>query len=596
MFDETRPAPGGPPSRGLSRRQLLRRSLIVAGAGLVAVACGPASTPGGPAATSGGPAATEPKPGAQPTAAPPVIQPTTAAAKPTTAPAAAANAPVRGGVLTWAQWDKNDALEPAAASGASALEVIGAALDTVVAIDSDQQVYPALATKWAIEDNARRYTFTIRDDIKFHDGTPLDAAAVKRSWDRILDPAMKAAGTAVLLGPVEGIDAPDPRTVVVRLTEPYPLLLLQLWRPYFGILSPKMLDTLQPGEPLKVLVGSGPFKWGGRSADGVVTLDANPDYAWGPENLQNRKAPYLQSIKFRTVVEPGTRVATLESGESLLIDEVAEPDYARLKADKRFQFLEAPRRGLGVGFFVNVHQPPTDELAVRQALNWAVDRKGIVDKLFFGVHKVVSGPLSEGIWGRVDELDKLLGYDPARAQQILEAAGWKQGAGGIRERDGQKLALNLVSFRSPWHEMADPVQAQLRAVGIDAQVQKMERGAYLDFVRAFKHNLCSSAGTDIDLDQLRLRYHSSNRPAANFSNLDDPQLDALLERGSQQAVGSAERLQTYDQVQRRLMDLLPFLSVMSQVRVQGMHTKVHGLKMGPDGLNAFALTDVWIDG
>src|SRR5207248_8931329 len=165
------------------------------------------------------------------------------------------------------------------------------------------------------------------------------------------------------------------------------------------------------GEPIKTLVGSGPFKWVGRAADGVVTVEANPDYAWGPENVQNRKAPYLQSIKFRSVPDAGTRVATLESGESLLIDEVAEPDYARLKADKRFGFVEAPRRGLGVGFFVNVHQPPTDELAVRQALQWAVDRKGIVDKLFFGVHKVASGPLSEGVWGRDDKFERVFGYD-----------------------------------------------------------------------------------------------------------------------------------------------------------------------------------------
>ena len=234
--------------------------------------------------------------------------------------------------------------------------------------------------------------------------------------------------------------------------------------------------------------------------------------------------------------------------------------------------------------------------AVRQALQWAVDRKGIVDKLFFGVHKVASGPLSEGVWGRDDKFERVFSYDPNKSQQILEEAGWKSsGAGAIREKNGTKLSMSLVSFRSPWHEMADPVQSQLRAVGIDAQVQKMERGAYLDFVRAYKHNLCSSAGTDIDLDALRLRYHSSNRPSANFANSDDPQLDALLVKGSQQQIGSPERLQTYEEVQQRLMDLLPFLSVMSQVRVEGMSSKVHGLKMGPDGLNAFGLTEVWIE-
>lgn len=572
----------------LGRRQFVRQAVLVTGAGLAALACGPRPAP---AAATVAPAGTS---------APPVIGATSqaplapaAAMAPTTAGAT----PVRGGVLTWAQWDMNDSIDPPNASGAAALEIIGALTDSVVAIDSNEQVFPALATNWTIEDDSKRYTFTLRDDVKFHDGTPLDSSAVKRTWDRILDPATKSPSTASLMGPVDQILAPDLRTVVVTLKETYPLLLLELWRQYFGIVSPKVLDALQPGEQLKNLVGTGAFKLVGRAADGVVTVEANPDYSWAPRNVENRGVPYLQMIKFRAVTDAGTRVATLESGESLFIDEVAEPDYARLKADSRFGFVEAPRRGLAVGFFINIHQPPTDDLAVRQAMQWAVDRKGIVDKLFFGVHKVASGPLSEGIWGRDDKFEQVFSYDPNKAQQILEDAGWKSpGSGGIRAKNGTPLSLNLVSFRSPWHEMADPVQAQLRAVGIDAQVQKMERGAYLDFVRGYKHNLCSSAGTDIDLDQLRLRYHSSNRPNANFANTDDPQLDALLVQGSQQAIGSPERLQTYEQVQQKLMNLLPFLSVMSQVRVEGMSNKVHGLKMGPDGLNAFGLSDVWIGG
>jgi peptide/nickel transport system substrate-binding protein len=520
----------------------------------------------------------------------------TAAPKPTADAKPAAGTPKRGGTLTWAQWDKNDSLDPATASGASALEVIGQVLDSLVVLDADQKIYPALASKWQVDDDSKKYTFTLRDDVKFHDGSTLDAITVKRNWDRILDPATKAAGVVSLFGPIDKIDAADARTLVVTFKEPFPLFLQSVWRPYFGVMSGKALDALKPGEQVQTLIGSGPFKHTGRTQDGAVTLEANSDYGWGSEVLKNRKAPYIQSIRLRTIAEDATRVATLESGENLVIDELSEPEYNRLKSDKRFKFIEAPRRGLALGFFINVDKPPTDEIAVRQALNYAVDRKSIVERLFFGVHKPTVGPLSEGVWGRWEGAEQLFGFDVKKAGQILDDAGWTVNqADGIRVKGGQKLSIVLATFRSPWSELAEILQSQYRGVGIDLQVQKMERGPYLDFTRAYQHNLCASAGTNIDPDELRLRYHSKNRPSTNFANLKDDQLDALVAKGAQQALNSDERRQTYEAAQRRLMELLPFVSVMSQVRVEAVAARVNDLRMGADGLNALPLGDVWLD-
>jgi ABC-type transport system substrate-binding protein len=144
-------------------------------------------------------------------------------------------------------------------------------------------------------------------------------------------------------------------------------------------------------------------------------------------------------------------------------------------------------------------------------------------------------------------------------------------------------------------EMADAVQSQWREVGIEVNVQKMAREAYLDFVRNYQHNLSASAGTNFDPDELRVRYHSTMIERANFANLADPELDALMEKGNMQELGSAERRQTYEDAQRRLMDLLPFVSIMTQVRIEAMAAKVHDLKMVPHGLNAYPLTDMWME-
>jgi len=501
-----------------------------------------------------------------------------------------------GLTLTWALWDNTDDIDPAVPTDSAALEITKNVLDTLVTMDANQKVYPALATRWEVDAEAKKFTFTLRSGVKFHDGSLLDSAAVKRSWERLLDPATKAITAVSLFGPVDRIDAPDASTVVVTFKEPFPLFLTQIRRPYFGVLSARQLDSLKPGDKVTVPIGTGPYKHMGRSADGVVTLEAFADYAWGSELLTNHGMPYLQTMKLRSIADTSTRVATLESGENLLIDELSEADYARLKGDQRFRFVTSPRVGPAVGFFINVQKAPTDDLAVRQAINWAVDRKSIVDKLYFGVHKPAVGVFTEGVWGRLDRLESTYGYDPAKARQLLDAAGWSVGANGpIRQKAGQPLALALATFRSSWTDIAEAMQAQMRDVGIDLQVQKLARGPYLDFIRQYQHNLCATSGSDLDPDVLRQRYISTGLGMDNFANLADPQLDALLVKGAQQTIGSDERRQTYEAVQTRLMDTLPFVSVMGQMRVEAMSARVHDLKMEPDGVNALATTDVWVD-
>ena len=518
----------------------------------------------------------------------------TPAAGPLAKPSAS---PRKGGTLTWGQWDKIDVIDPALTTGAAAGEIAQNILDTLITLDSDLKFRPALATKWLIEDSSKKFTFTLRDGVKFHDGSTLTAAAVKGSFDRILDPKTKAGAVVSLVGPIDTITTPDEKTVVFTFKQPYPAFMLQIWRYFFGVLSPKYLASLKPGDVAAAPVGSGPFKFVSRSADGVVTLEAFPEYTWGSEIYKNRAAPYLEGLKFRAITEPSTRIATLESGENLLIDEIPEADYSRLKADSRFRFVLSPRASHTLGFSMNVTRAPTDDHAVREAVNWAVDRQSIVDKVFFGVHHGSQGPLSEGVWARDESIDKTFTFAPAKAKKLLDDAGWKLGSGPIRQKNGQDLQILLATFRSPWTEIAQAMQSQLRDVGIDLKVQVMERGPYLDYVRAHKHNMGATSSTSIDPDGiLRVCYHSANRVSgSNFSNVNDPALDALLVKGQTQELNTPERKQTYVDAQKKVMEILPFVGIMSQVRVEAMSTKVHDFKPGPDGLTGTAMNDAWVE-
>jgi peptide/nickel transport system substrate-binding protein len=491
-------------------------------------------------------------------------------------------------------------IDPGVTSARGGLEVANQIVDTLVTIDGDGIVHPGIATRWTIENDARKFTFTLRDDARFHDGTALDSSAVKRTFERIADPQTKSAQSASQLGPLVGVDIPDARTAVMNFKDPNPLLLIQIWKPQFGLLSPKQLAGLAPGELITAPIGSGPFKFGSKSADGVYTLQVNADYRWGPDILANRGAPYLDALRFRSIPTAATRVATLESGENVLIDDLPEPDYARLKSDTRFVLVRTPRPGLGAGFTFNVQKAPVSELAVRQAMNWAVDRQAIVDKVLFGAHRPCEGPLSEGVWGRLDDLEKTIPYagDKKKAADLLQASGWTVGTSGIREKNGQPLSLVLATITgaSPVNDLADALQLQVREVGIDLKVQRMPSANWLDFVRSYKHDLCDSAGANLDPDELRQRYHSSFIKSVNYANLADAQLDELLIRGQKQTLGSGERRQTYADIQRRLMDLMPMLSIVTTVRTMAMSTRVRGLtRWGGIGINAVQMTDPWLD-
>ncbi len=526
-----------------------------------------------------------------------VIACTPGAATPSGSTAAKSLAPTKGGTLTWGQWDKIDVIDPALTTGAAAGEITQNILDTLITLDSEQKPHPALATKWTIEDGGKKFTFTLRDGVKFHDGTTLTSAAVKGSFERIMKPELKAGAVVSLLGPIDSITTPDDRTVIINYKQGYYAFMLQAWRYFFGIMSTKYLATLKPADIAATPVGSGPFMFDSRSPDGVVTVKAFPDYNWGPETLKNHAAPYISSVKFRAIPEPSTRIATLESGENLVIDEIPEADYNRLKDDKRFTFVLSPRASHTLGFSMNVTKAPTDDHAVREAANWAVDRKSIVDKVFFGVHHVSVGPLSEGVWARDDTIEKMFTYDPNKAKSLLDAAGWKLGTGPIRQKNGQNLEILLATFRSPWTEIAQAMQAQLRDVGIDLKVQVMERAPYLDYVRGYKHNMAATSTTAIDPDGImRVCYDSANRATgSNFSNVNDPALDTLLRKGQGQELGTQDRRQTYLDAQKKIMEILPFVGVMSQVRVEAMSAKVHDFKPGPDGLTGLPLNDTWME-
>jgi len=395
------------------------------------------------------------------------------------------------------------------------------------------QFAPGLATSWTASPDATAYTFTLRNDVKFHDGTPLTAEAVKVTFDRIVDPETKSQTAFSFIGPYDRTEVVNPFTVRVRFKSPYAAFLDGASSPYLGILSPAALKRYGKDFGPVVFVGSGPFMLQSYHADAEVNLIRNPNYNWASRIFQHNGPPYLQRIVFRIIPEDATRLATLETGETLFIEDVPTSDYQRLRNARDFALLEIPQAGSGWSVMMNQQRAPTNDLAVRRAVMHGIDVAGLAKTVWDGVFKPACSPLTPNMFGFDPNTCKGTAYNPDLARRLLEEAGWRTGPDGIRTKDGQRLRLEFF-LQPPTknQEMAAFVQASLKAIGIEVNLNVVARAAYLDAVRSGRHHLQFwwETGTDPG-GILRILFHSSNAGGGtNRSNYKNQEMDRLIDQ------------------------------------------------------------------
>jgi len=374
-----------------------------------------------------------------------------------TARSVVAQAPVSGGALTFAAGADPDSLDPQNTQSNPGEQVNRMMYENLVRFNTKMQIEPALAESWTQSPDGLVWTFKLRKGIRFHDGTPFDAKAVKYFFDRVL--GEEKPFKASLYTPfVQGAQVVDDNTVRVTLKQPFAAFLFRLAHSAGGIVSPAAHQkygkdlTLHP-------VGTGPFKFKEWVKSDHVTLERNDGY-WGGK-------PLLDQVVVKTVREDAARVLMLEAGDADLILNIPPEDITRLRKDARFAIESIPTaRALYV--VINAKKKPFDDVRVRQALNYAVNRESIVKNLYQGNAEAISGivaPLQNGY-------AKLPGYahDPKKAKELLAQAGVPT------------LKVKLWSPKGRYvkdFELAQAVQQDLAAVGVEATLSTMEWGAYL---------------------------------------------------------------------------------------------------------------------
>ncbi len=460
-------------------------------------------------------------------------------------------------------------LAPAQATGLADQSVLRALFEGLVGFDREFQLVPELATEWSVSDDATEFAFQLREDVVFHDGSPLTAAGVAEYFLWVMDPdnALSAFGRNALAG-VASVEATGPLELRITLERPNGAFLFNLALSSTYVVSPEALGEGMPRNP----VGTGPFRFVEWQDGEYVVLERNDAY-WGePANVEG--------IRFVVVNNAATRVAMLEAGEADWIEDVPPPLVDSIEAASGVEVTVTPSTFARI-FPMNVQRPPFDDVRVRQALNYAVDKEQLAQVVFRGYATVMDSALTSPVFGYTP-----VGpypYDPERALELLAEAGFGP--------DGERLAFGVLTFTGAEYATAGQVLQQMFAdVGVDITLEPTERGALVerifrpfestDFVAGLVGN---SSATGDAARTLAVPFSRATWPPAgqNFGFYENDEVERLLVEG-EAASDPQERLEIYAEAQRILHEDAPWVFLYSPDNIAGQREGVTGIGYYPN--------------
>ena len=499
-------------------------------------------------------------------------------------------APGGGGTLAYGlgPFDLDATMDPQVTNSDSTIRVTLNICEPLVWEPTPGKFMPGLAEAWEISPDVKTYTFHLRKGVRFHDGTPFTAEAVKFTMDRVVAPETKAGQSHDQLGPYDHTEIVDDHTVRIVMKEGFAPLLTNL-NGYLGIVSPAAVKKMGLPEFARHPVGTGPFMFKEWVPKDHVTLVRNPGYNWASPMFKHQGPALLEQVIFKIIPEGSVRTGTLRSGETQYVDDIDPLSYEALRSDKRFVVIERGQPGSGFVLLMNVtSKGPIAELPVRRAIAYGVDREGLNKSVFHGLNRVAWSPLMRPTFGYDPSTERIYSFDPGKAKQLLEEAGWKSAADGIREKAGRKLSIDFPIIGRPRDKaMAESVQASLRDVGIDLKVTPLERAAFRDVVRQNRYDMNFMWFSYGDPDVLRTLFHSANVNAFNRARYQVPEVDRILEEAAA-ATNKARRASLYSRVQQRVLREAVCVPLVDTLTYNAKRAEVEG-----DSIDALA-SYVWL--
>lgn len=484
---------------------------------------------------------------------------------------ASGDEPNAGGVLVAGQSAEPDRFDPHLSSAYSTFQVLENVYDTIVQPGPDLTMEPALATEWTTSDDSLTWTFTLRDDVVFHNGRPLTAADVVYSLERIRDPEV-GAGPSYRLAAVDTITALDDHTVEITVTAPTPNL-LTLIGGYKGmaiVAEENVADGSIDIHP----IGTGPFAFESYSPGDGITLVRNDDYWRADEGL-----PYLDGVVFQEIPDPTVMLTNLQTGNVDWIDSVPAAELESLEASDGVVVGRTPGGDYHY-FALNQARAPFDDVRVRQAIATAIDRNELTEAATFGAATPNQTAIPAGNFWYFD-------YAPF-ATADLDAARALLDDAGVSD-----LTIEfLVTSSNPETVLqAQVLAAQLEPLGITVVINDVDWSTWLDMQGQgeFDAFMLSWVG-NIDPDEFYYAQHHTDG-TFNFQGYSNPALDELLD-AARVEVDEDARKDLYDQAATIIVDEASYIYLYNPDSIDAWNPNVNDYQTRGD--NAVRFVETWL--
>jgi peptide/nickel transport system substrate-binding protein len=481
-----------------------------------------------------------------------------------------------GGTLTMALSAEPDFLDPTLAGSFYSRYVFNAMCEGLYNLNANVRVVPQLAASMpTTSKDGKTVTIKLRQGVKFADGTTMDSSAVKISLERDLHNPQSARVTE--LGPITSIDTPDADTVVIHLKTPFAPLTAALADRAGMVMSPTQLKKLGDKfgtDPVCV----GPFKFASRVPQNSITLVKDPNY-------YDADQVHLDKIVYQIITDPAIRAANLKSGDVQVADTVGTNDVSSIKSDSSLQMLESASLGyqgltFNIGNTAGVGKPPgkiqapyAQDPRIRQAFEYAIDRKALVKTVFDGQFDPACGPIAPESQFSTPAVQKCRPYDPDKAKQLLQQAGVPV---------PYQLSM-LVTNTPDTLQFAQALQAMVKPAGFQLKLQPLEFTTLLDQQDQGKFQLLQlgwSGRVDPDANITNFVGTQGSQNVAGYSN---PKVDRLLAQ-ARETQDVAQRARLYGQVQTLTQKDDPIIYIYRQRNLTGVSKDVSGVQVFPDGI------------
>lgn len=520
------------------------------------------------------------------------------ASEPAASTGGATDQPVQGGTLVYLEQQAHTNLYPPAGGFYPNGGILNQITDKLTYQDPKTlEIQPWIAESWEVNPTATEYTFKLKKGVTFSDGTPLDAVAVARNYDTYgLGNKELKLPVSEVINNYERSEVVDPLTVKFYFKKPSPGFLQGTSVIGSGLVS---LATLaRPFEELgdaTKIIGSGPFVVTAETLGKELTLTARKDYAWGPAKHAHQGRARLDEIKLIVTPEDSVRIGALLSGQAGFIRQVQAYDEKRV-LDQKFAIYAPSTRGVNNSVVFRPDNALVADVKVRQALLHATNTKEIVQTLFSANYPQATSVIASTALGYVN-LSAKLGYDEAKAKQLLDDAGWKLNANGLREKDGKELVLAAYeSLPQPQNkETLQLVAQQWAKVGVKLNVLAGDSGSRtVDSLDPEKTPVAPGMVGRADPDVIKSNYYPTNRNvllqkggvSSKVKSFEDTKLNGLLEAIAAET-DPAKRLAFTADVQNYLIDQAYVIPVFEEPQAFAGAPSVKGVEFEAVGRPSF---------